>query len=206
MPRRNLPAGTIGGVATTRAQIDANAIRRERLHELFTQARRRSEAPMRLTRSVSYAVGILLQVADESADYPVTAARIAKGCRFPPRFLYRILRRLVDAELLGGTSGPGGGYRLSRAPKAVTLLDIVAAVDSPPEPSVLTPVRLSHRAAIGKVNDICAAAAKKFTADLRRVKLSDLQTAKKSKRGKTAVSTRAAAKKTKKGSRRTARD
>ncbi len=41
---------------------------------------------MKLTRSVSYAVGILLQVADGSPEVPVTAARIAKGCRFPPDF------------------------------------------------------------------------------------------------------------------------
>lgn len=132
---------------------------------------------MKLTRSVSYAVGILLQVAAESAEFPVTAARIARGCRFPPRFLYRILRRLVDAELLGGTSGPGGGYRLSREPKSITLLDIVSAVDAPPEASQLVPVRSSHRAAIGKVNDICETAAAKFAADLRRVRLSELQTA-----------------------------
>jgi Rrf2 family protein len=156
---------------------------------------------MKLTRSVSYAVGILLQVADESAKTPVTAARIARGCRFPPRFLYRILRRLVDAELLGGVSGPGGGYRLSRTPRAITLFDIVAAVDAPPEPSQLTPVRSSHRAAIAKVNEICAVAAARFTADLRRVKLSDLQTAGKSTRRKATRSQRSA----KKSSRRKVR-
>jgi len=139
---------------------------------------------MKLTRSVSYAVGILLQVAEASPDTPFTAARIARGCRFPPRFLYRILRRLVDAELLGGMSGPGGGYRLSRTPRSITLLDIVAAVDAPPDPSELPPVRASHRPAMAKINDICAVAAARFTADLRRVKLSDLQAANKATGGK----------------------
>ncbi len=158
---------------------------------------------MKLTRSVSYAVGILLQVVDESSETPVTAARIARGCRFPPRFLYRILRRLVDAELLGGTSGPGGGYRLSRTPRTITLFDIVAAVDAPPEASRLTPVRLSHRGAIAKVNDICETAASRFTADLRRVKLSELQTVGKSTRSKVTRSKRSAGKK--KRSRRVAR-
>lgn len=130
---------------------------------------------MKLTRSVSYAIGILLQVADETQEGPVTAARIARGCRFPPRFLYRILRRLVDADLLGGTSGPGGGYRLSRSPRSITLLDIVSAVDAPPEASRLVPVRTSHKGAIAKVNAVCEAAAERFAADLKRLKLSELQ-------------------------------
>lgn len=130
---------------------------------------------MKLTRSVSYAIGILLQVSDETLAGPVTAARIARGCRFPPRFLYRILRRLVDADLLGGTSGPGGGYRLSRPPRAITLLDIVAAVDAPPEASRLVPVKAGHKAAIAKVNEICEEAAERFASDLKRLKLSDLQ-------------------------------
>lgn len=132
---------------------------------------------MKLTRSVSYAIGILLQVSDETLEAPVTAARIARGCRFPPRFLYRILRRLVDADLLGGTSGPGGGYRLSRSPRSITLLDIVAAVDAPPEASRLMPVKPGHKAAIAKVNQVCEDAAERFAAELKRLKLSDLQAA-----------------------------
>jgi len=156
---------------------------------------------MKLTRSVSYAIGILLQVAPASSDAPFTAARIAKGCRFPPRFLYRILRWLVDAKLLGGISGPGGGYRLLRSPRSITLLDIVTAVDAPPEPTHLDPVRVSQRAAIEKVNQICEAATSRFTADLRRIKLSDLQTASKGNRGKKTAARPVAAKK---GARRTA--
>ena len=69
---------------------------------------------MKLTRSVSYGIGILLQIHQQSRGAPVTAAKIARGCRFPPRFLYRVLHKLVDAGLLRGTSGPGGGYALAR--------------------------------------------------------------------------------------------
>jgi Rrf2 family protein len=139
---------------------------------------------MKLTRSVSYAVGILLQVADESDTAPMTAARIAHGCRFPPRFLYRILRRLVDADLLGGTSGPGGGYRLSRSPRNITLLDIVSAVDAPPEATRLVPVRTSHRDAMTVINELCETSAQHFAADLKQIKLSKLQAATKRKPAK----------------------
>ena len=88
---------------------------------------------MKLTRSVAYAVGILLQIQDAKRRTPVTAAQIARDCKFPPRFLYRVLRRLVDAGLLEGTSGPAGGYALAKAPADISLLEIVEAVDAPPE-------------------------------------------------------------------------
>ena len=52
---------------------------------------------MKLSSSISYAIGILLQVHVKGQEGPTTAATIATGCKFPPRFLYRILRRLVDA-------------------------------------------------------------------------------------------------------------
>lgn len=128
---------------------------------------------MKLTRSVSYAIGILLQIQEKEGS-PLTAARIARGAKFPPRFLYRVLRRLVDAGLLIGTSGPGGGYALAKPARAITLLDIVNAVESPPEASVLTPVRSKHRKAIVKVNRLTEQNARRFKKELRKVNLSTL--------------------------------
>src|ERR1700749_1731751 len=109
---------------------------------------------MKLTRSVAYAVGILLQIEDAQRSVPFTAAMIARDCKFPPRFLYRVLRRLVDAGLLLGTSGPAGGYSLPKPAAKITLLEIVSAVESPPEASVLEPVRAKHRRPIAAINRI----------------------------------------------------
>ncbi len=107
---------------------------------------------MKLTRSVSYAVGILLKVHAESAGQAMTAARISKGSKFPPRFLYRVLRRLVDAGVLRGVSGPGGGYRLARPASQISLWDIVEAVEGPQQPSSLDVVNGRHRQAIQQIN------------------------------------------------------
>jgi Rrf2 family transcriptional regulator, iron-sulfur cluster assembly transcription factor len=133
---------------------------------------------MKLTRSASYAVGVLLRIDALAEDGQVTAARIAKGCRFPPRFLYRVLRRLVAAGLLHGTSGPGGGYALARKPERITLLEIVESVEGKPSPSVLSPVHANQRAAIAVVNRLCEQNARRFVAELRQVRLSDLIRAK----------------------------
>jgi Rrf2 family protein len=129
---------------------------------------------MKLTLSVSYGVGILLQILEHSRDKPMTAARIARGCRFPPRLLYRVLRKLVDAGLLSGTSGPGGGYALARRPERISLLDIVGGVESQPEPTVLVPACTRQRAAIAQVNRLCRQSAEQFSAELSRVSLADL--------------------------------
>jgi len=134
----------------------------------------RVEDDMKLTGSVSYAVGLLLQIEKLAGDGPITAAKIARGCHFPPRFLYRVLRRLVDAGLLRGTSGPGGGYTLARSPRRITLLDIVEGVESPPKPSVLTPVCPKQREAIALVNRICLDDARRFAAELSRINLAQL--------------------------------
>jgi len=131
---------------------------------------------MRLTLSVSYAVGVLLQIDQLAEDGPLTAARIARGCRFPPRFLYRVLRRLVDAGLLRGVSGPGGGYALAKEPDQITLLDIVSGVESAPSPTVLSSVCTRQKAAIALINQISQESATEFAAKLSEVTLADLAT------------------------------
>ncbi len=130
---------------------------------------------MKLTLSVSYGVGVLLQIERLTRDGPVTASRIARGCRFPPRFLYRVLRKLVDAGLLRGTSGPGGGYALAKAPDDISLLEIVLGVESGLDPSILEAACNAQRSAIAYVNELCEENAKRFSDRLRHVTLADLE-------------------------------
>lgn len=127
---------------------------------------------MKLTRSVSYAVGILLRVEKSKTEGPLTAAAIAKGAKFPPRFLYRVLRRLVDAGLLTGVSGPGGGYTLARKASQISLLQIIAAVEAEQEERPdLKPVAANQKKAIKLINDLVRKNEKQFATQLARIKL-----------------------------------
>lgn len=44
-------------------------------------------------------------------------------------YLFKHLRALAAANIVDALPGPRGGYRLSREPKHITLLDIVEAID-----------------------------------------------------------------------------
>jgi Rrf2 family protein len=128
---------------------------------------------MKLTRSVAYAVGILLRLHEEGGG-PLTASRIARGCRFPPRFLYRVLRRLVSAGLLRGSSGPGGGYALARPLPRITLWDVVLAAEGQAAERPLVPVTPRQRAAIAQINALSRRQAAWMQRELKRVTLAAL--------------------------------
>jgi len=139
---------------------------------------------MKLTLSVGYGIGVLLQIQERAGDGPMTAAEISRGCDFPRRFLYRVLHKLVDAGLLSGTSGPGGGYALARRPERITLWDIVHSVDSGVEPSKLTASCARQSPAIRRINRLCEQNAKRFADELRHVSLADLSAGKRRRGGK----------------------
>jgi Rrf2 family protein len=84
---------------------------------------------MKLSRSVTYALQATLQLAGaESAD-PIPCSRLAAVGQMPERFLLQILRNLVSHGILVSTRGVDGGYTLARAPEAISLLEIVEAID-----------------------------------------------------------------------------
>jgi Rrf2 family protein len=56
---------------------------------------------------------------------------IGQRQRIPARYLEQIFQRLRRAELVRGKRGPGGGYVLARPAGAISLRDIVEAVEGP---------------------------------------------------------------------------
>jgi Rrf2 family protein len=117
-------------------------------------------------------------------ESPMTADSISQGCKFPPRFLYRVLRRLVDAGLLRGISGPRGGYTLAKPSRQVRLLEIVQAVEEGSNSGGLVPVNRQQKPAIEFVNDLCERSAQQMQNQLAKVTLAQLaELCKPAKRG-----------------------
>lgn len=82
-----------------------------------------------LTKRADYAIRAVLALGRATDDEPLSVRRVAEEQRIPTRFLPLIMRDLVRAGLVEGTTGRAGGYRLARAAGDVSLLDIVEAVE-----------------------------------------------------------------------------
>jgi Rrf2 family iron-sulfur cluster assembly transcriptional regulator len=87
---------------------------------------------MRLTTKGRYAV---MAMADLTANAHVgTRARladIADRQSIPLAYLEQLFSRLKKAGLVEGVRGPNGGYRLARPAEAVSVAEVIAAVDEP---------------------------------------------------------------------------
>ncbi|MED5261959.1 MAG: Rrf2 family transcriptional regulator [Myxococcota bacterium] len=86
---------------------------------------------MRLSLQVHYAICGIFDLAYNAQGGAVQVRVIGERQGIPGRYLEQIFRRLRQAELVLGKRGPGGGYRLSRSPATITLLQVVEAVEGP---------------------------------------------------------------------------
>ncbi len=77
-----------------------------------------------------YAVRAMLALAAvEARTTPLSVPRIAERMSIPVRFLPQVMGDLVRAGLVAGRPGRTGGYRLARPAGAITVVEVVDAVD-----------------------------------------------------------------------------
>jgi Rrf2 family protein len=88
---------------------------------------------MRMSEGVEWAVHSCLVLAWLGDDEPVPTARLASTFELPPTYLNKQLQALSRAGIVRSTPGPRGGFRLARPPRAITLLDLVTAIEGPDE-------------------------------------------------------------------------
>ncbi|MGH0032114.1 MAG: RrF2 family transcriptional regulator [Myxococcota bacterium] len=86
---------------------------------------------MRLSLQVQYAICGLFDLAYNGQGEPVQVRVISERQAVPTRYLEQIFRRLRQASLVTSKRGPGGGYTLARAPSAITLRQVLEAVEGP---------------------------------------------------------------------------
>jgi FeS assembly SUF system regulator len=71
-------------------------------------------------------------VATHLAAFPerqATAAAVAAETRLPRATVAKLLKALARAGLVTATRGPSGGYRLARTAKAISVAEVIAAID-----------------------------------------------------------------------------
>jgi Rrf2 family iron-sulfur cluster assembly transcriptional regulator len=86
---------------------------------------------MRLTTKGRFAVTAMIDVAMHGRAGPVTLAAIAERQKISLSYLEQLFGKLRRNGLVDSVRGPGGGYTLAREPGAVSVADVILAVDEP---------------------------------------------------------------------------
>ncbi|MFK0209331.1 RrF2 family transcriptional regulator [Agrobacterium sp. NPDC090283] len=86
---------------------------------------------MKLGDGVEQAIHSVGMLAGLSKGGVLSAAALAEFHGVSTSYLLKHLQSLSNAGIVATVSGPKGGYRLARTTDAITLLDIVLAVEGP---------------------------------------------------------------------------
>src|SRR4030066_1278696 len=86
---------------------------------------------MQITRQADYAMRAVLYLSKLGSDRRAATSQIAEEQHIPPSFLAKIVSQLSVAGLLQTSRGARGGVSLAPPPGAITLLDVVEAIDGP---------------------------------------------------------------------------
>lgn len=92
---------------------------------------------MRLSKRGEYGLRAMIALAAPTEDGQVAVLQIreiAEREQIPAKFLEQILLSLKNAGMLHSKMGVGGGYHLAKAPKDISLGQIVRVLDGPLAP------------------------------------------------------------------------
>ncbi|WP_374285330.1 Rrf2 family transcriptional regulator [Novosphingobium sp.] len=86
---------------------------------------------MRLSSMADYAVVTMSAAARHCGGARVSAAQLAEETGLPVPTVQKLVSRLTSAGLLRSSRGVGGGLKLARPAAAISLADIIEAVEGP---------------------------------------------------------------------------
>ena len=86
---------------------------------------------MRLTTKGRFAVTAMIDVAMHGQGGPVTLSAVSERQKISLSYLEQLFGKLRRHGLVDSVRGPGGGYNLARPADAVSVADVILAVDEP---------------------------------------------------------------------------
>jgi Rrf2 family protein len=84
-----------------------------------------------LSKTADYSVRAAIALAEAWGDGYRTIHEVAEEMELPPSFTPQVLGLLARAGIAESKAGRGGGYRLARPPRRITMLEIVEAAEGP---------------------------------------------------------------------------
>lgn len=85
---------------------------------------------LRVTKLTDYAT-VVLTVLAANPSLVLSAPELAERAGLETPTVSKLLKPLAQAGLVEGFRGANGGYRLTRAPEAISLVEIVEAMEGP---------------------------------------------------------------------------
>ena len=129
---------------------------------------------MRLTTKGRFAVTAMVDLALRQNRGPVTLAAISERQHISLSYLEQLFGKLRRAALVSSVRGPGGGYNLAQPPAAISVADIVSAVDEPMDATQCGGKENCHDDKRCMTHDLWATLNEKMQEYLSSVTLADL--------------------------------
>ena len=86
---------------------------------------------LKLTKKADYALIAVRHLAEHAEGGACSAKDLADAYGMPPQALAKILQRLAKAGVLASHHGTNGGYALARPANAISVFEVVSAIDGP---------------------------------------------------------------------------
>ena len=84
---------------------------------------------MKLSSKGQNAIKAMMNLAINFNSKPVTLTEISKSQTISISYLEQLFAVLRSSGLVQGVRGPGGGYRLGKAPDLISIADIILAIE-----------------------------------------------------------------------------
>ncbi|MBN2448469.1 MAG: Rrf2 family transcriptional regulator [Phycisphaerae bacterium] len=85
------------------------------------------------SKASTYAILSVIEIARHQGanndEGTIRASEIAEHFELPAAYAAKVMTQLVRADILRSDRGPRGGFRLTRSPKDISVLEILEAVD-----------------------------------------------------------------------------
>lgn len=89
---------------------------------------------MRLSTKGQYAVRAIVNLAYHAGDKPVALKDISLAEEISLSYLEQLFVKLRKGNIVTSVRGPGGGYKLARAAKDITVWDVISHVEETMNP------------------------------------------------------------------------
>lgn len=85
----------------------------------------------RISRRLDYGMQLMIALTGQSENLPQSTASLAKKLSIPLPFLHQISHSLIQAGFIKATPGPRGGIKLNQPAAAISVRQIVEALEGP---------------------------------------------------------------------------